>query len=584
MTRLVTIVLGLVFALAALPAAAQERERPNIVLILADDVAFTDFGAYGSEISTPNIDALAQRGVMFSNFHATPMCAPSRAMLMTGVSSHRAGIGNLPETTPDEHLGSPAYAGLLSSDTPTIASRLQQIGYRTYMTGKWHLGHTADTLPSARGFDRTFIVDATGADNWEDRPYLPYYDQADWFADGEEASLPDDFYSSEFLIDRMIEFLGDGGRDDPFFTYVAFQAIHIPVQAPREFTMRYADQYHDGWLAHRQRRYSAAVERGLIPANASLGPIDSRLRNWDDLSDEERAFFARAQAVNAGMLEAMDHHLGRLIAHLRQTGEYDNTVFIVTSDNGPEGAAAGESRALQLWMWMVGYSTDIETLGERGSWSFIGPEWASANASPSSLFKFYATEGGTRVPLIIAGPSIEANGIAPQRSIISDIPATIASIAGADEDGMTGRSLLPALSGDEGEIYGEDDFFAVETAGRMALFQGDYKITRNGTPLGDNEWHLYNLSVDPGETNDLAADQPERFAAMRANYDRWAEENGVLEMPEGYEPVKQLSQRMAGKLLSQYWWALVLAGIIVIAPFAFAIMRRRRRKQATAVA
>lgn len=572
--------------LALLPAAvaAQEPARPNIVLIVADDVAFTDLGAYGSEISTPNIDALAQRGTIFSNFHATPMCATSRAMLMTGVSNHRAGIGNLPETTPTEHRGSPAYRGLLAEGLPTIASRLHRTGYRTYMTGKWHLGHTPETLPSARGFDRTFIVDSTGADNWEHRPYLPYYDRAEWFADGEAVNeLPDDFYSSEFLVDRMIDFIG-GPSDDPFFAYVAFQAIHIPVQAPREFTMRYRDVYNRGWQVHREQRHAAAIEAGLIPAGAPLGAIHPDLRAWDDLTTEEQAWHARAMEVNAGMLEAMDHHLGRLIAHLRATGEYDNTIFIVTSDNGPEGNSVAGNRSMQAWMWLVGYSTDIETMGERGSWGYIGPEWASANASPSSLFKFYANEGGTRVPLIFSGPGIGEGGMAQQLGLISDIPATIAALAGADGAGMTGRSLLPALTGDEADIYGPDDSFGIETAGRRAFYQGRYKIVRNGLPLGDNIWRLYDLEVDPGETNDLSASNPELFAAMQAGYDAWAADNGVLEMPEGYDPMKTLLEHSRGPILRRYWWVLALLGGIIVAPFALLIYRRRRRRRKRAAA
>lgn len=573
--RLMAIVAAMLFAASA---HAQSADRPNIVLIVADDVAFTDFGAYGSEIRTPNIDALARRGTIFSNFHATPMCAPSRAMLMTGVSSHRAGIGNLPETTPEEHRGASAYRGLLAEGLPTIATRLRARGYRTYMTGKWHLGHTPETLPSARGFDRTFILDSTGADNWEHRPYLPYYDRAEWFADGEPVdALPDDFYSSEFLVDRMIDFVGAADGDDPFFAYIGFLAIHIPVQAPREYTMRYADMYRDGWQAHRERRHAAAIEAGLIPANAPLGDIHPDLQGWDDLSAEEQAWYARAMAVNAGMLEAMDHHLGRLIAHLRAIGEYENTIFIVTSDNGPEGNSPGGNLIMNAWMALVGYSTDIETMGERGSFGYIGPEWASANASPHSLFKFYANEGGTRVPLIVAGPGVAEGAMVEQLSLISDIPATIAAFADADGEGMTGRSLMPALIGEDAPIYGPDDSFGVETAGRMAFYRGRYKIVRNGPPLGDNVWRLYDLETDPGETRDLSASEPELFAAMQDGYAAWAEENGVLEMPEGYDPIQTLMEHSRGPLLRRYWWILALLGGVIAAPIGLLIWRRKRR-------
>jgi arylsulfatase/uncharacterized sulfatase len=582
--------LALVMALSGV-ATAQERPRPNIVLIIADDVAFTDFGAYGSEIRTPNIDALARRGTLFTNYHATPMCAPSRAMLMTGIDSHRAGIGNLPETTPEEHRGSPAYLGRLHRDVPTIAERLRVAGYRTFMAGKWHLGHTPGSLPSARGFDRTFILDATGADNWEHRPYLPYYDRAEWFSDGEAVDqLPADFYSSEYLVERMTGYIDEATQQEgtaPFFAYLAFQAIHIPVQAPREYTMRYADRYHAGWQALREERHRAAVQRGIVPADARLGPMHPEMRDWDTLSAGEREWYARAMAVNAGMLEAMDHYLGQLIAHLRETGEYENTIFIVTSDNGPEGALPTASGAMRMWMWLVGYSRDIETLGERGSFAFIGPEWASASASPHHLFKFYAGEGGTRVPLIVAGPGVESGQMARQLALISDIPATIAAFAGTDAEGMTGRSLMPVLEGGEEPVYGPDEGFGVETAGRMAYFEGRWKILRNGPPLGDNRWRLYDLDADPGETTDLSTSDPERFAAMQAAYRQWAEANGVLDMPEGYDPIATLLEHSRAKIRARYWWAYLLAiafviGIVAAPVWFFVRVRRRRRATAPA--
>lgn len=563
-------------------ATAQPRERPNIVLIVADDVGFTDLGAYGSEIATPTIDALARRGVLFANFHATPMCAPSRAMLMTGIDSHAAGIGNLPETTPEEHRGSPAYLGRLRPGIRTIGERLQAAGYRTYMTGKWHLGHTPDTLPSARGFDRSFILDSTGADNWEHRPYLPYYDRAEWYEDGEAAhELPEDFYSSEFLVDRMIRYIDSEPDGRPFFAYVGFQAIHMPVQAPRAFTDRYAGRYAAGWQALREERHRAAIARGLFPEGAALRPMRPEMRRWESLSAEERAWYAEAMAVNAGMLEAMDHHLGRLIDHLRRTGRYENTIFVVTSDNGPEGALPTASLSMRLWMRLVGYSTDRETLGERGSFAFIGPEWASAAASPHDLFKFYAGEGGTRVPLVVAGPGIRPGRIARQLSLISDIPATLAAIGGADSAGMTGRTLLPLLSGDERDIYGPGDGFGIETAGRMAYFRGRYKITRNGPPLGDKRWRLYDIVADPGETRDLSARYPERFRAMQAAYARWAERNGVLDMPAGYDPIDTLTAYSRAKLRTRYRWAyalIVLLGVSLVALPVWLVVRARRRR------
>ena len=347
----VSLALFVSIALLASAAAADEARRPNIVLILVDDAGFTDFGAYGSEIATPNIDALAERGVKFSNFHVSPMCAPSRAMLLTGADSHAVGVGNLPESIPLSFRGKPGYLGELGPDAVTIASRLGAVGYHTYMAGKWHLGQSPESLPDRRGFERSFALDASGADNWEKKPYLPIYDDAPWFEDGKPVDLPQDFYSSAFLVDKTIEYI-DSQRGDgrPFFAYVSFQAIHIPVQAPREFVQRYDGVYDAGWEAQREARHRGAVARGLLPAEAPIGPMPAGVPAWDSLTPDEKRLRAKSMAVNAGMLEAMDHHVGRLIEHLRTTGAYDDTLFIVLSDNGPECNAPTDAPGFTGWL------------------------------------------------------------------------------------------------------------------------------------------------------------------------------------------------------------------------------------------
>ncbi len=233
--------------------------RPNIVLLLADDLGFSDLGSYGSEVHTPNLDELASQGVRFSNYHTAASCAPTRAMLMSGVDSHRAGVANMPESLTSDMRGKPGYAGTLSKNVVTVATLLLEAGYHTYMTGKWHLGKSPDLLPSSRGFERALTMADTGADNWEQKPYIPIYTRANWFEDGIETTLPEDFYSSEYFIDKTIEYIGSNLDDQkPFFSYVAFQAVHIPVQAPREYTEKYLGQYDIGWNQLRQERYQGA--------------------------------------------------------------------------------------------------------------------------------------------------------------------------------------------------------------------------------------------------------------------------------------------------------------------------------------
>ncbi|MEE4380369.1 MAG: arylsulfatase [Pseudomonadales bacterium] len=563
--------------LLVLGSASAVAEAPNIVILLADDVALTDFGAYGGEARTPNIDALARSGTRFTQFRASPQCAPSRAMLLTGMDNHRAGLGAIPEVLPPSHEGRPGYTMHLEEGVETLAVRLKRAGYRTYMTGKWHLGHGPGDLPNHHGFDRSFVLDASGADNWADQPYLPLYDEAPWFEDGEPAELPEDFYSSEFLVDRMIDYLGDApDADGPFLAYVAFQAIHIPVQAPRAFIERYDGVYDAGWSELRVQRHARAAELGLIPEGAPLADMHPALRDWDALDDDARAQAIRAMEVNAGMLEAMDFHIGRLVDHLRASGVLEDTIFVVTSDNGPEGAqllggSPAQQAFMRLWLRTHGYAeTELEAMGGPGSSVAIGPEWASAAASPSDLFKFHGADGALRVPLILAGPGIPEGERVDVLSVMSDVMPTLLDLVDADAPApdarpMTGRSLLPVLEGRIPVVYGDEDLVGIEVAGNVGLYRGRYKLTRSLPPLGDAQWRVFDLASDPGETRDLSVERPELRAAMLADYETWSREMGVIEMPEGYAPVQEIGRKLGPILLQRYWpWLLGALGALVL--------------------
>lgn len=541
-------------------------ERPNIVLILVDDAGYTDFGAYGGEISTPNIDALAARGARFSNFHATPMCAPSRAMLMTGLDSHTAGVANLPETTPAAHRDLPAYQGRLAKGVETVATRLKRVGYRTYMAGKWHLGHGPGDLPNAHGFDRSFALDATGGDNWDQRSYFPLYETSEWFEDGKPATLPKDFYSSEFLVDQMIAYIGDTPQAEaPFFAYLPFLAIHIPVQAPAAFVRKYESLYTDGWAAQRERRRQGAVRTGLISADTPMGPPPRNVADWNALSPEAQALAAKSMAINAGMLEAMDHHFGRLVDHLRSTGQYDNTLFVILSDNGPEAGDPVAVPLFRLWLQRQGYKMGPDIDGGPGTYAAIGPGFASAAAAPGALYKFYTSEGGLRVPLIMAGPGLPEGQTVRAFSIISDITPTLLDLAGAEQPRLDGRSLMPLLRGAVAQIYGPDDPVGIAAAGDAALFKGDYKLTRNAGAWGDPAWRLYDIVRDPGETTDLSLAQPERVAAMLADYEAYAKAVGVGETPEGFSADRQIALNLAAHILADFRWPLLMGlGTLVL--------------------
>lgn len=546
------------------PAAAQSAERPNIVLILADDVGFTDFGAYGGEARTPNIDALAQRGAQFSRYYSSPLCSPSRAMLLTGLDNHRTGHATIIEVLPPEMRDRPGYSMRLEPGVVTVAERLRQSGYRTYATGKWHLGHGPGDLPNSHGFERSFVLDASGADNWEQRPYMPYYRTADWFENGERARLPENFYSSQFIVDRMIQYLeSDRARDgEPFFAYLAFQAVHIPVQAPGEITAHYRGRYDGGWTQLREQRWRRAQELGLLPADAAIDAAHSSFRPWDSLSSAERALYARSMEVHAGMIEAMDQNIGRFIAYLESRGMAENTIFVVTSDNGPEPSLPISEPDFVRWIQVQGYTRRLEDLGERRSFVFIGPEFANATAT-GSLFKFTAGEGGLHVPFIIAGPGVPARRI-DARAFVTDVAPTLLERAGVAGDGMDGVSFNRLLAGEQDYVRDADASLGVEVSGHSALYRGDYKLVRTPGPLGDGAWRLYDIVRDPGETNDLAAEMPELVEALQAEYDAYAARVGVQALPEGYDVGAQLEHNVRMKQLQHYWWVLALAALVVL--------------------
>ena len=573
------------------PQTRASLERPNIVLVLADDLGFTDLGSYGSEINTPTLDALAQEGVRFTNYHTAANCAPARAMLLTGVDNHLAGVPNIPEMLSPEQRRHAHYQGVLGNNVVTVATLLEEAGYHTYMAGKWHLGVTPGKLPSQRGFERTLALADSGADNWEQRPYIPLYEKANWYADGEEYELPEDFYSSRFLVDKSIEFIDSNIEDGrPFFAYLPFQAVHIPVQAPQAFIDPYMGEYDSGWDALREQRWKRAIELGIVKEGAGMVRMPTT-GDWDSLNDEQRRYESKRMAVYAGMVEAMDFHMGRLVAYLKETGQYDNTLFIFTSDNGAE--ASGPADPLDFptrrMTSSLGYHTDYETLGLKGSYNTISPSFASAAASPLAYYKFYVGEGGMRVPLIIAGQALPAKGVLSHAfSYVTDITPTILSLTGVPAPGerhggrpveaMVGRDLAPLLLNPVDRVYGPGESVGYELAGHAALFQGDYKIVFNRGPLGDDQWRLFNIIEDPGESRDLASEMPARLQKMLSAYEQYARENMVLPVAPGFDNYRQLVVNTLHGMLRTPLLVLFLT-VLVLLPFYVAYRMRRINRQ-----
>ena len=584
------------FTLAALQGALaiepSKPSRPNIVVIVADDLGYSDVGSFGSEIPTPNLDALAAEGTRFSSFHVSGECSPTRAMLLTGIRSHRTGVGAMHESVPPSLEGKPGYLTVLNRNVVTVGSLLQRSGYRTYAVGKWHVGKEAHNLPPARGFDRSLIQGDSGSDNWEtDQRYLALTDRVYWFEDGKPAKMPKEFYSSRFYADKAIDYL----RNDwaatpsteraPFFLYLAFQANHIPLQAPPEFIERQRGRYDAGWSALREQRHRRTIELGLLPPDTRLGSWPG-LEEWNALEPKRRSYEVRRMEVYAGMAAAMDHEIGRLREAIRSLRADDNTIFVFLSDNGAEPSDPYEYLSGQLWL-ATQYTRDTDRLGAKGAYATIGRNWVSAAVSPLSTHKFYAGEGGLRVPLIIRTPVAFADGqprgqIASGFTHVTDIAPTLLELAGVSHPGkpggtepMTGRSLVPLLRDTTAQIRGTDETLGYELAGNAALFGGDLKLVRNLPPIGDGQWRLFDIARDPGETRDLRSARPEDFRRLLEAYQKFEIEDGVQALPEGYTPQSQVSLNALRRvILPQLIWP---ATIIAVFTILWLLLRRRRR-------
>ena len=558
--------------------------RPNLVVLVADDWGFTDLGAFGGEIDTPHLNALSLRGTRFANFHAAASCSPTRAMLLTGVDSHRAGVGNLREAMPREHMGKPGYLASLSQNVVTVATLLKDGGYRTYITGKWNVGSEPHNLPNRRGFDRSIVQGDTGSDNWNPRQrYLPHSAKVDWFEDGKEAVMPAEYYSSTYFVDRMIDYLkADQADTKPFFAYLGFQANHVPIQAPQALIDKYRGKYQQGWDVLREQRRKSAAALGVIPGDAAMVRMGTT-GNWAALSDKDKRYQQRQMEIYAAMAEAMDLEVGRLVAHLKSTGAYDNTVFVFLSDNGAEGSDYWDAQA-----WLITqYSQHIDRLGGKGGYGIPGPSWASASVSPLAGYKFYAGEGGIRVPMFIAGlPGAPANALTHALTHVIDIAPTLLDLAGLARPGrsyreqgiepMAGKSLLPLLKGEATTVRSPDEPLGYELSGNVALFLGDLKLTKDAPPVSNGQWRLYDIRKDPGETRDLQAELPEQFARMQRDYAAYEKSHGVLPMPDGYTPERAvLINGIYNYWLPTYGPSGLILGLLLVS--GTLLWRRRRR-------
>lgn len=524
-------------------AGTDLSQAPNILLIVADDMGYTDVGAFGGEIPTPNIDALAAQGVSFTNFHVSTVCAPTRAMLLTGVDNHRSGMGTMGILLPEQR-DQPGYSNRLNDQVVSIGRLLGDAGYHTYMAGKWHLGSNERQRPADRGFQRSFaLLEATASHYASGPPYIGTY-----FLDHEEVELPDDFYSTDYYTDKLIEFIGEPTADEqPFFAYAAYTAPHAPLHASPEGIARHQPTYLQGWDILRRQRFDQLKARGLINKDLEYPPRAEGVPAWDSLPPAQQRTEARKMAVYAAMIDNMDVNIGRLLQHLRVTNRLDNTLVLFMSDNGPDASDIASSGAWWLPKALMSLADkSYQAMGTADSYVSYGLPWANMGSTHLAGHKGTGTEGGIRAPLIVSWPQRYAGArISHTLTTVVDIVPTLLNVAGVEHPGdryrgrpievPDGGSLLPLLQGSGQEVARTAAAVGYELYGGRALFMGDWKLLAQRPRHGTGEWELYNLANDPSERDDLAAQMPKRLAAMENAFQDYVNRNGVIMLPRGEE-------------------------------------------------
>lgn len=525
---LATAALGATFFLGSSGCAVKAAppttipQRPNIVVIMADDMGYSDIGCYGGEIKTPNLDKLASEGVRFTQFYNTARCCPTRASLLTGLYPHQAGVGHMTEERvgEDENV-LPGYSGHLNDQCVTIAEVLHNVGYFTAMTGKWHVGQNFGVVPWKRGFDRSLNAPAGGF-------YFPDAQNTRLFYNGQDvhkrdAPLPQQWYSTDLWTDFGLKFVDEAKQSKkPFFLYVAENAPHFPLQAPAADIARWRGKYKAGWDKLRQDRYQRQLKTGLINPKWPLSPRLPNVPAWDSLTPQQQDRYDNIMAIYAAVVEHMDTAIGRLVDGLKQRGELDNTLILFLSDNGGNAESGVPGR-------LEGTSP-----GDVDSTVFVGQCWATLNNTPFVRYKHYTDEGGISTPLIAHWPK----GIAKTRDgkfetqpgHLIDIMATCVDVGkaqyptkfnGHNIKPMEGVSLRPAFAGKS--VNRKQPLFWEHEENR-AIRDGQWKLVA----LRDSPWRLYDINADRSEQHDLAAQQPARVKAMTAQWNAYAARANVL--------------------------------------------------------
>ncbi|KIL92321.1 arylsulfatase [Fusarium avenaceum] len=546
-------------------------KRPNFLVIVADDLGFSDIKPYGSEIDTPVLDRLSKDGIRMTNFHTAQACSPTRSMLLSGTDNHIAGLGQMAEFKEmrknltgkyPSYVDKPGYEGYLNWKVAALPEILSDAGYLTIMSGKWHLGLTPDVSPSARGFKKSFafLPGCGNHFNYEpqfegDQDTMLLTSDGFWLEDGKpvdrKKDLPDEFYSTNFFTDKLIDMLADRTeeeKDQPFFSYLAYTAPHWPMQAPQEVIHKYRGVYDNGPDRLRLDRLARLKALGLVPSDVEAAPpvgFEAGIK-WEDLTDDERAVSARKMEVYAAMVDLLDQNIGRVVDALEASGELDNTFILFMSDNGAEGSTLEAAPLLSSFKTLgdliaAYYDNSLENIGRHDSYVWYGSRWACAATAPSRGFKGWSTEGGIRCPCLIRFPpfSVAPEAISHSFTTVMDILPTILDLAQVQHPGTSfrdrqvvvprGKSWVnhlsspteyPAVHQDENHIHGWELF------GNRAIRRGNWKAVLLAK-AGTGDWELFNVEEDPAEQHDLAKESPEILEEMLVHWATYVAETGA---------------------------------------------------------
>jgi len=536
-------------------AQSSGNKRPNILVIMGDDLGFSDAGSFGSEISTPNLDALAKEGKIFTNYHTNPVCSPARVAFLTGVDNHIGGIETMYENIAPNQKGKPGYETYINNRVVTIAELLKDAGYDTLMSGKWHLsgpGNKNGSAPYDRGFEDVLTVLSSGAQHFSGDAYY-FGGHPIFMRNGTVVPRPDTrTYSNDLYTNVMLNQIKNHKDDNkPLFMYLSFQVGHSPFQAPQEFIKKYDGVYDAGYDKIREQRFEKQKQLGIWPADMKLPQRLPKIPTWDSLSDDVKAYRAKTLAVHAAMIDNMDYNIGKVIKYLKDIGQYDNTLIMFTSDNGSseptpmKGLASTGVSPEQSKAFYDRFNNSLANLGNANSLINYAAWGAVSSVSPLSWFKATQGEGGIRVPFVIKLPRLSNNNQSSKTDIVNgfvrvnDMTPTFLDYAGIQPPNSTykghpvhpimGKSLKPLLEGKVAKVYADDEAVAQEMFNNTAVFMGQWKAEKLfGPPVTDGKWHLYNIVQDIGENTDVSSQHPDILQKMVSAYDNYAKDVGVI--------------------------------------------------------